>query len=113
RRAGYRTSYFGKIHYGPDAPGSRSCPEQHGFDESLYGLAAQSMGRLHYLEHSAAAAESQPEVAHVHGTHPLYEGGTAVDTDTHLTELFADRAIDVIRRADQHEDPFFCMVAFN
>ena len=113
RRAGYRTSYFGKVHYGPDIPGSRSCPDRHGFDESLYGLAAQSMGRLHYLTHSAAEAEAEPEVARVHGTHPLYADGEPVDTDTHLTELFADRAIDVIRGAEEHEDPYFCMVAFN
>lgn len=113
RRAGYRTGYFGKVHYGPDAPGSRSCPERHGFDESLYGLAAQSMGRLHYLKHSAAAAAEEPEVARRHGTHPLFDGGEPVDTDTHLTELFADRAIDFIERASSEEEAYFCMVAFN
>lgn len=113
RRAGYRTGYFGKIHYGPDTPGSRSCPEQHGFDDSLYGIAAQSMGRLHYLTHSAGAAEAEPEVALRHGTHPLYDAGTPVDTDTHLTELFTDRALDFLARGQDSEQPSFCMVAFN
>lgn len=114
RRSGYRTGYFGKVHYGPDTPGSRSCPDQHGFDESLYGLAAQSMGRLHYLQHSAQAADENPEVAHVHGIHPLFDGGEPVDTDTHLTELFTDRAIDFIERSHEDgEDPYFCMVAYN
>ena len=113
RRLGYRTGYFGKIHYGADTRGSRSCPEQHGFDESLYGLAAQSMGRLHYLTHAAEEAAAHPEVARRHGTHPLLEGGQEVDTHTHTSQLFADRAIDVIERAGNGEDPYFCMVAFN
>lgn len=112
RRAGYRTGYFGKVHYGPDTPGARSCPQRHGFDESLYGLAAQSMGRLHYLDHSAAAS-ADPEVARVHGTHPLYDGGAEVESSTHLSELFADRAIDFIERSETSGDPYFCMVAFN
>lgn len=113
RDLGYRTSYVGKIHYGADEPGSRACPEQHGFDESLYGLAALSMGRLHYLTHSAAEAAANPEQAARHGTHPLFDGGAPVDTDTHLTQLFADRAIDIIERSAAQEDPYFCMVAFN
>lgn len=113
RRAGYRTGYFGKIHYGDDAPGSRSCPEKHGFDDSLYGLAAQSMGRLHYLTHSASEAEAHPEVAARHGTQPLYDSGTPVDTDTHLTELFTDRAIDFLARGEESSEPSFCMVAYN
>lgn len=31
--------------------------------------------------------------------------------DTHLTELFADRAIDFMQRTEESGDPFFCMVA--
>ena len=113
RQAGYRTGYFGKVHYGEDLPGSRSCPENHGFDESLYGLAAQSMGRLHYLRHSAEEAAAHPEAAEVLGTHPLYDAGTPIDTDTHLTTLFAERAIDFIERSVAEEQPYFAMVAFN
>lgn len=112
-RLGYRTGYFGKVHYGQDLPDSRSCPERHGFDESLYGLAAQSMGRLHYMSHSAEEASTDPEKALVHGTGPLYDGGVPVDTNTHLTQLFADRAIDFIERATTDGNPYFCMVAFN
>lgn len=113
RRWGYRTGYFGKVHYGPDRPGTRACPENHGFDQSLYGLAALGMGRLHYLSHSAELARQQPEVARVHGTHPLYDNGAEVDTDTHLSQLFADRAIDFISSAEADGAPYFCMVAFN
>lgn len=39
----YRTGYFGKVHYGSDKPGGRECPENDGFDESFYGLAAMGM----------------------------------------------------------------------
>src|SRR5699024_11296112 len=41
QQAGYRTGYFGKVHYGPERPGDRACPENHGFDESLYGLRSE------------------------------------------------------------------------
>src|SRR5699024_10422193 len=54
---GYRTGYFGKIHYGAEGPGDRACPEQHGFDSSFYGLTSTSSGRLHYLLHSREARE--------------------------------------------------------
>src|SRR5699024_1965635 len=67
QQAGYRTGYFGKVHYGPERPGDRACPENHGFDESLYGLAGLSMGRLHYLHHSHAAADEYGEAAPAHG----------------------------------------------
>jgi arylsulfatase A-like enzyme len=65
---GYATGYFGKVHYGPEKPGDRACPDQHGFAESLYGLAGLSMGRLHYQHHSRAAAEQYgPDGIRVHG----------------------------------------------
>jgi arylsulfatase B len=120
RRLGYRTGYFGKVHYGQERAGDRACPENHGFDESLYGLAALGMGRLHYMTHSAEQSREQPEVARRHGTQPLYESGSEVDTDTHLSELFADRAIEFIQGRGRSENldadaeqPYFCMVAFN
>lgn len=50
---GHTTGYFGKVHYGPEDAGDRACPPHHGFDESLYGLAGKSSGRLHYLHRSA------------------------------------------------------------
>lgn len=39
------------------------------------------------------------------GTHPLFESGEPVDTDTHLTELFADRAIDFMQCSEESGDP--------
>lgn len=118
--AGYRTGYFGKVHYGADEPGSRSCPEQHGFEESLYGLASKGMGRLHYLRHSRRAVEEYGEAASRHGVHPLYENGAEVDCENHVTVEFTQRALDFIgtpgegEASGEGEDrPFFCMVAYN
>ncbi|MGP9683506.1 MULTISPECIES: sulfatase family protein [unclassified Brachybacterium] len=120
--AGYRTGYFGKVHYGPERPGDRACPDQHGFDRSLYGLAGLSMGRLHYLHHSEQAQEEYGEAASRHGVSPLFENGREVDCEQHLTVEFTERAIDFMGDGAQAsdgdpegagEDPFFCMVAYN
>src|SRR5699024_4317532 len=112
--AGYRTGYFGKVHYGPERPGDRACPDRHGFDTSLYGLAGLSMGRLHYLHHSSRAVEEYGPAAAVHGVDPLFEDGREIDCEQHLTVEFTDRAIDFMGEGTAAaEDPFFCMVAYN
>lgn len=111
RERGYRTGYFGKVHYGPDAPGDRACPPHHGFETSFYGLAAQSMGRLHYLHHSRAHEEAYGDAARRHGVSPMWEGGDEVDCERHLTEEFVARTLDFIDAED--ERPFFAMIAFN
>ena len=112
QQAGYRTGYFGKVHYGPERPGDRACPENHGFDESLYGLAGLSMGRLHYLHHSRAAAEEYGEAAPAHGVDPLRENGREVECEQHLTVEFTDRALEFMGEGGE-QDPYFCMVAYN
>src|SRR5699024_8818609 len=123
--AGYRTGYFGKVHYGPERPSDRACPDRHGFDSSLYGLAGLAMGRLHYLTHTRAAVEDYGEAAGVHGVSPLYANGEEVECERHLTVEFTDRALEFMgpgpsasadTGADEEEtgeDPFFCMVAYN
>ncbi|MGP5008253.1 sulfatase family protein [Brachybacterium tyrofermentans] len=118
--AGYRTGYFGKVHYGPERPGDRACPDQHGFDSSLYGLAGLSMGRLHYLHHSEQARAAYGDAAPRHGVSPLFENGREVDCEQHLTVEFTDRAIDFMGEgggdgtADlSTPEPFFCQVAYN
>jgi arylsulfatase A-like enzyme len=108
---GYRTGYFGKVHYGADEEGSRACPPHHGFETSFYGLAAQSMGRLHYLHHTRAHEEAYGEAARRHGVSPMWEGEERVDCERHLTEEFVQRAIDFVDAPD--ERPFFSMIAFN
>ncbi|WP_114853420.1 sulfatase [Brachybacterium sp. YJGR34] len=111
RDQGYRTGYFGKVHYGPDEEGGRACPPHHGFETSFYGLAAHSMGRLHYLHHSRAHEEAYGEAARVHGVSPMWEGTEQVDCERHLTEEFIERTIAFADAPD--ERPFFAMVAFN
>ncbi len=109
---GYATGYFGKVHYGREQPGDRACPSNHGFDETLYGLAGLSMGRLHYLQHSRSAAEQYGEEGtRVHGVAPLYSGADEAEVDGFLTAELGARSRDFVGR---HEgEPFFCMLAFN
>lgn len=113
KTAGYHTGYFGKVHYGPDRPGDRSNPDQHGFDESFYGLAALGYGRLHYLKHEFDAEEKYGEAASVHNMFALYENGKPVGCDNFLTYEFADRTMDFIRNSAENDTPYFCMTAFN
>lgn len=113
KNAGYQTGYFGKVHYGPDVPGGRSCPDQHGFDTSFYGLAAQGMGRLHYMTHVKEANQQYGEAADRHGMHAMYENGQAVECHEHLTIEFGKRAQAFIKDSIEAKNPYFCMVAFN
>ncbi|MGH3321900.1 MAG: sulfatase family protein [Streptosporangiaceae bacterium] len=112
RALGYATGYFGKVHYGPERPGDRTCPPNHGFDESLYGLAGQSMGRLHYLHHSRASARRYgPDASWRMGVRPLWAGDREAEHEGSLTAELGGRARDFV---SHHADgPFFCMVAFN
>lgn len=108
----YATGYFGKIHYGSsDAPGSRSCPPHHGFDESFYGLANLHQGRLNYLRRGEGDARAYGAAAGSMGVGTLWDGDEAVAPPGFLTDLIAGRAQDFI--ADHADEPWFCMVAFN
>lgn len=116
KQAGYRTGYFGKVHYGSqDNYGSYSCPDQHGFDQSFYGLAALSMGRLHYQRHSQQWVQRYGETAaQVHGVHPMVHNGKQVDCDNHLTLEFAVRArrfMAASSNASASGEAFQCPVA--
>jgi arylsulfatase A-like enzyme len=109
---GYATGYFGKVHYGPEKPGDRACPDQHGFAESLYGLAGLSMGRLHYQHHSRSAAEQYgTEGTRVHGVSPLFEDGEEAELEGFLTAELGSRAREFVAR--HSDEPFFGMLAFN
>ena len=111
RDAGYRTGYFGKVHYGKEHEGDRGAPPQHGFEESFYGLAGLSMGRLNYLHHSADAVQEYGDAAKPMAVQPLSENGEPVEVERFLTDEIADRAAEFIAADD--ERPFFAMVAFN
>jgi arylsulfatase A-like enzyme len=112
RDEGYATGYFGKIHYGTEQAGDRGTPPEHGFDESFYGLAGQSMGRLNYLHHSNDAIDAYGEEAAARmAVQPLWESREPVEYEGFLTAEIARRARRFI--ADHDDQPFFAMVAFN
>jgi len=91
--AGYVTGIFGKWNLGFDA-GSR--PTDRGFDEFL-GQVSGNMGYYHHL---------------YRGKHDLFQGTAELHVPgRYSTELFADSAIDFIRR--HHERPFFLYLPFN
>lgn len=114
---GYATGYLGKVHYGPEGPGDRACPSQHGFGESFYGLAGRQQGRLNYLRHSSAAVEEYGgEASWRMAVQPMYEGDEEVEFEGFLTEEIGRRGADFIdrhSRSQSAEEPFFLMVAFN
>ncbi|WP_336644437.1 sulfatase family protein [Microbacterium sp. USHLN186] len=112
REAGYATGYFGKVHYGDETAADRGAPPHHGFDESFYGLAGQSMGRLHYLHHTGDAVAEYGEAAEAMGVQPFWSGEDPVEFDGFTTDEIADRAGAFVER-HAGEQPFFAMVAFN
>jgi arylsulfatase A-like enzyme len=109
---GYRTGYFGKVHYGPEGPGDRACPPHHGFDTTYYGLAGRQQGRLNYLRHSdAAVAEYGEEASWRMAVQPMLEGDTEVELEGFLTAEIGRRAREFV--TVDADAPFFAMVAFN
>jgi len=112
RDQGYRTGYFGKVHYGKEKVGDRACPPRHGFEETLYGLAGQSVGRLNYLHHSEQSqSEYGADAAVYMAVQPLLSGDEPVEHEGFLTSELGRRTADFIQAED--ERPYFCMLAFN
>lgn len=112
KELGYATGYFGKVHYGTEQAGSRSCPEQHGFDESFYALAGNQQGRMNYLRHSYAAVEQYGDEASWRmAVLPMWENGHEVEYEGFITEELGRRAGEFIQ--SHRDQPFFAMVAFN
>lgn len=111
---GYRTGYFGKVHYGKERAGDRACPPHHGFDETFYGLAGQQMGRLNYLRHGKAAVEEYGEEASWRmAVQPMLSGDDEVDCEGFLTAELGRRSRDFVAAQTDAGEPFFCMLAFN
>jgi len=109
---GYRTGYFGKVHYGPEQPGDRACPPEHGFDESYYGLAGRQQGRLHYTTHTRAAVDAYgPEASWRMAVQPMFHNRDEVELEGFLTAELGRRAREFVAGAG--DQPFFAMVAFN
>ena len=92
KAAGYRTALFGKWHLGF---ADRFHPMARGFDE-FFGFQG---GEHSYFEPGPATPN------------PLLDGKKPVTVTGYLTDAFADRAVDFIRR--HRSQPFFLYLAFN
>jgi arylsulfatase A-like enzyme len=91
----YATGCFGKWNIG-FAPGSR--PTERGFDIFL-GHASGNMDYYHHI---------------YNGRHDLYRGIEEYHADCkYSTELFADAAIEFLRRESLAKRPWFCYLPFN
>lgn len=91
----YATACFGKWNIG-FAEGSR--PTERGFDEFI----GHASGNIDYYHHIYS------------GKHDLFRGTKELDRDgEYSTDLFADSAIEFIRRRSPAEEPWFCYLPFN
>ncbi|HEX5155495.1 MAG TPA: sulfatase-like hydrolase/transferase [Parafilimonas sp.] len=88
KNAGYETYLVGKWHLGYLPEFS---PVQNGFDY-FYGFHA---GAIDYISHS----------------NDLYENENPVHKDGYLTDIWAEKAIEIINK--QHQKPFFLALMFN
>ena len=91
----YVTGCFGKWNIG-FAPGSR--PTERGFDEFI----GHASGNMDYYHHNYRER------------HDLYGGTEELHREgEYATDIFADAAIDFIRRHSEADAPWFCYVPFN
>ncbi len=91
----YLSGCFGKWNIG-FAPGSR--PTERGFDEFI----GHASGNLDYYHH------------HYSDRHDLYRGTEELDrTGEYTTDIFADSAIEFIRRSSGKDQPWFVYLPFN
>jgi arylsulfatase A-like enzyme len=98
KAAEYRTALVGKWHLGwPPAFG----PLKSGYNE-FFGYLG---GAMTYFTHKAGPFVGPP------GPPALYEGEARVEREGYATDLFAERAIEIIGRADPR--PFFLSLHFN
>ncbi len=91
----YATGCFGKWNIG-FAPGSR--PTERGFDEFL----GHASGNIDYYHHRYNAKRDL-----FRGIEPIIRDGE------YATDLFADAAIEFIRRKGEADAPWFCYLPFN
>ena len=89
QQAGYRTGLFGKWHLGYDEDNT---PDARGFDQYLGFLSGAHPYRM--TPNSKILRDGEP-----------------IQSEKHLTDLFADEAIQFIEK--NKDQPFFCYLAFN
>jgi len=92
--AGYETALVGKWHLGLDR---RYHPLRHGFDE--------------FFGHLGSSVDYVSHIGTEHLEPDLYDGMRRVDIAGYTTDLFTDRAVDIIRR--QRSRPLFLSLQYN
>jgi arylsulfatase A-like enzyme len=102
-QSGYRTAHVGKWHLGTD---DAARPDQHGFDQ-WFGFTA---GCFDYYSHLFYYGEKLNPV------HDLWDNGAEIYRNgEYATDLFTDKAIDVIRdwSSAESDDPFCLYLGYN
>ncbi|MDN5199735.1 sulfatase-like hydrolase/transferase [Fulvivirgaceae bacterium BMA10] len=112
----YTTGYIGKVHYGSKdhQPDHRSFPLNHGFDY-FFG---HTSARKHYLNHDQSLEDDFQKVKKENNKsgqslrqQALWENFDKVDTIAFSTELFADKAMEFIKK--HSKEKFFLQLSFN
>ena len=93
KKTGYETYLVGKWHLGY---GPQYSPNKNGFDY-FFGF---NSGGIDYVSHTNRKGSSE-----------LYENGTPIKKDGYLTDIWKDKAVEIIKR--KHVKPFFLCIMFN
>ncbi len=93
KRNGYETYLVGKWHLGYELKYS---PNKNGFDY-FFGF---NSGGIDYISHTNPKGHSD-----------LYENEIPIKKDGYLTDIWAEKAIEIIK--DKHAKPFFLSIMFN
>ena len=93
KKNGYQTYLVGKWHLGY---GPRYSPNKNGFDY-FFGFNA---GGIDYISHTGRRGQGD-----------LYENETAVKKEGYLTDIWMEKAVEIIKT--KHDKPFFLSIMFN
>ena len=93
KKAGYETYMVGKWHLGYKP---EFAPNKNGFDY-FFGFKA---GATDYISHTAFKGEPD-----------LYENNKPIERNGYSTDLFSEKAIEIIKQ--KHQKPFFLALMFN
>ena len=107
RDAGYATGLVGKWHLGKS---EQHHPLNRGFDE-YFGVLA---GGTSYIDSRKEGVQSWPVANAPTGRgdgNAIFDGFEQVEVEAYLTDVFADRAVDFVRR--NKDQPFFLMLTPN
>ena len=107
KSAGYVTGLIGKWHLGKS---EKHHPLNRGFDEYFGHLSGSST----YIDSRKEGVESWPArnaPTRRSASGAIYDGFEQVEVEEYLTDVFADKAVDFIRR--QKDERFFLMLAPN